>query len=123
MTRQNDNHSPGPGPGRLVPSWRWIASWEIINRCSRLELLPSVHVCHMFFSSYWCRVLAAACDCGIPWTFHLTFWDSAVNFLSKLGVSGVLEDLRIMDLFVWSLNLFKQLEYLFISADNTNKET
>ena len=26
-----------------------------------------------FFSSSWCQGLAAACDCGIPWTFLLTF--------------------------------------------------
>ena len=26
-----------------------------------------------FFSSSWCRGLAAVCDCGIPWTFLLTF--------------------------------------------------
>ena len=25
-----------------------------------------------FFSSFWCRGLAAVCDCGIPWTFLLT---------------------------------------------------
>ena len=27
-----------------------------------------------FFSSSWCRGLAAVCDCGIPWTFLLTFF-------------------------------------------------
>ena len=26
-----------------------------------------------FFSSSWCQGLAAACDCGTPWTFLLTF--------------------------------------------------
>ena len=26
-----------------------------------------------FFSSFWCRGLAAVCDCGTPWTFLLTF--------------------------------------------------
>ena len=26
-----------------------------------------------FFFSSWCRGLAAVCDCGIPWTFLLTF--------------------------------------------------
>ena len=26
-----------------------------------------------FFSSSWYRGLAAVCDCGIPWTFLLTF--------------------------------------------------
>ena len=25
-----------------------------------------------FFSSSWCREMAAVCDCGIPWTFLLT---------------------------------------------------
>ena len=25
-----------------------------------------------FFPSSWCQGLAAACDCGIPWTFLLT---------------------------------------------------
>ena len=25
------------------------------------------------FSSSWCQGLAAACDCGPPWTFILTF--------------------------------------------------
>ena len=27
-----------------------------------------------FFFSYWCRGLAAVCDCGITWIFLLTFW-------------------------------------------------
>ena len=27
-----------------------------------------------FFSSSWCRGLAAVCDCGIPWTFLSTFF-------------------------------------------------
>ena len=26
-----------------------------------------------FFSSFWCRGLAAVCDSGIQWTFLLTF--------------------------------------------------
>ena len=26
-----------------------------------------------FFSSSWCRALAAVCDCGTAWTFLLTF--------------------------------------------------
>ena len=26
-----------------------------------------------FFSSSWCRGLAAVCDCGTPWTFLLTY--------------------------------------------------
>ena len=26
-----------------------------------------------FFSSSWCRGLAAVCDCGIPWIFLLMF--------------------------------------------------
>ena len=25
------------------------------------------------FSSSWCRGVATVCDCGIPWTFVLTF--------------------------------------------------
>ena len=32
-----------------------------------------VSFCH-FFSSSWCRGLAAVCDCGTPWTFLLTFF-------------------------------------------------
>ena len=27
--------------------------------------------CMTFFSSSWCHVLAATCDCGTPWIFHL----------------------------------------------------
>ena len=27
-----------------------------------------------FFSPSWCQRLAAACDCGTPWTFLLTFF-------------------------------------------------
>ena len=27
-----------------------------------------------YFSSSWCRGLAAVCDCGIPWTFLLTIF-------------------------------------------------
>ena len=27
-----------------------------------------------FFSSSWCQGLAVVCDCGIPWTFLLTFF-------------------------------------------------
>ena len=30
-----------------------------------------------FFSSSWCRGLAAVCDCGIPWTFLLIFLKSS----------------------------------------------
>ena len=26
------------------------------------------------FSSFWCRGLAAVCDCGTPWTFLLSFF-------------------------------------------------
>ena len=37
------------------------------------KLNSSNHVCFCpFFSSSWCRGLAAVCDCGIPWTFLLT---------------------------------------------------
>ena len=33
-----------------------------------------VHVSFLsFFSSSWCRGLAAVCDCGTAWTFLLTF--------------------------------------------------
>ena len=32
-----------------------------------------VYLCILFLSSSLCQVLAAACDCGYPWTFHLTF--------------------------------------------------
>ena len=28
-----------------------------------------------FFASSWCRGLAAACDCGTPYSFLLTFFD------------------------------------------------
>ena len=31
-----------------------------------------VNMCH-FFSSYWCRGLAAASACGSSWTFLFTF--------------------------------------------------
>ena len=34
-----------------------------------------------FFSSSWCRGLAAVCDCGIPWTFLLIFF-----ILAKAGI-------------------------------------
>ena len=30
-------------------------------------------VAFFFVSSSWCRVLNAACDCGTPWTFYLSF--------------------------------------------------
>ena len=30
-----------------------------------------------FFSSSWCRGLAAVCDCSIPWTFLLTFLNAS----------------------------------------------
>ena len=32
-----------------------------------------------FFSSSWCRGLAAVCDCGIPWTFLLPFFVNRVQ--------------------------------------------
>ena len=34
-----------------------------------------------YFSSSWCRGLAAVCDCDIPWTFLLTFLDSHIRGL------------------------------------------
>ena len=33
-----------------------------------------VNFCHF---TLWCQGLAAACDCGTPWTFLLTFKDNA----------------------------------------------
>ena len=41
-------------------------------------LLVHLFVLHVYvfvlFSSSWCRGLAAVCDCGIFWTFLLTFF-------------------------------------------------
>ena len=37
-----------------------------------------------FFSSSWCRGLAAVCDCGISWTFLLTFYSNPWLFPSTL---------------------------------------
>ena len=56
-----------------------------------------------FFSSSWCRGLAAVCDCGIPWTFLLTFLVPSVtklinnmlhndDFMSFLGLIMCLYD-------------------------------
>ena len=48
-------------------------------------------MCLSFFSSTWCRGLAAVCDCGIPWTFLL-------NLLSELKTdkdAGGLYDLHL----------------------------
>ena len=46
----------------------------------RTGLFVSVHLCvnlacvtSVFSSSSFCSGLAADCDCGTPWTFHLTF--------------------------------------------------
>ena len=39
------------------------------------------------FSSSWCLVRAAACDCGTPWTSSLTFFVSVWN--SLMGVSSL----------------------------------
>ena len=38
----------------------------------------------VLFSSSWCRVLTAACDCGAPWTFHLIFLCRLVSFVFML---------------------------------------
>ena len=37
--------------------------------------LSCMHLLFVFFSSSWCRGLAADCDCDCctPWTFHLNF--------------------------------------------------
>ena len=50
-----------------------------------------------FFSSSWCQGLTAACDCGTPWTFQLTFshflkdaTDSAF-FVGSTCVENVIE--------------------------------
>ena len=32
-----------------------------------------------FFPSSWCRVLAAVCDCGTPWTFLLNFYQAKIG--------------------------------------------
>ena len=48
----------------------------------RADLCASVHVlfilnalvCLSFVSSSWCKGLAAACDCGTPWTFPIFFF-------------------------------------------------
>ena len=45
-----------------------------------------------FLSSSWCRVLAAVCDCGTPWTFLLTFFNSS-TFLLQFG--GKIKTYRI----------------------------
>ena len=39
-------------------------------------------------SSSWCLDRAAACNCGTPWTFLITFFlDLELNFIGKLLVS------------------------------------
>ena len=43
----------------------------------RVSFLPCSHPLGQFlsfFSSFWCQSLAAACDCGTPCTFLLTFF-------------------------------------------------
>ena len=48
-------------------------------------LLVHLFVCFVlvsflsFFSSSWCRGLAAVCDCGTPWTFLLTFFRNTIH--------------------------------------------
>ena len=37
-----------------------------------------INLCH-FFSSSWCRGLAAASACGFSWTFLLTFLNSEMR--------------------------------------------
>ena len=42
-----------------------------------------VYFAHINFSifslaSSWCRGLAAACDCGFPWTFLLIFFNKLI---------------------------------------------
>ena len=42
-----------------------------------------------FFSSSWCQGLAAACDCGNPWTFLLNFLEfgiMAYSIITRLCV-------------------------------------
>ena len=49
-----------------------------------------VNLCH-FFSSSWCRALAAASACGSSWTFLFTFLDTSKNLFStkrKILITG-----------------------------------
>ena len=46
-------------------------NWSVCFSCICMFVLHALHC--VFFSSTWCRGLAAACDCDTPWTFHLTF--------------------------------------------------
>ena len=43
--------------------------WSVCFSCICLFVLLL-----SFFSSSWCRGLAAVCDCGTPWTFLLTLF-------------------------------------------------
>ena len=36
-----------------------------------MEERAGVYASRAFVSFYWCHGLAAAFDCGTPWTFHL----------------------------------------------------
>ena len=46
-------------------------SWTVCFSCISLFVLYVLIL--SFFSSSWCRGLAAVCDCGTPWSFLLTF--------------------------------------------------
>ena len=46
-----------------------------------------VYIFLSFFSSSWCRELAAVCDCGIPWTFLLTFLQVFILFSNYMRPS------------------------------------
>ena len=42
-----------------------------------------INLCHCFFSSSWCRGLAAASVCGSSWTFLFTF----IHILCKINLA------------------------------------
>ena len=65
-------------------------------------------LCH-FFSSSWCRGLAAASDCDSSWTFLFTFFQPYISFIVNYKIRNAIEFSYSDDIFFFFFFFFFHL--------------
>ena len=66
-------------------------------------LVHMFFTCYFFFSSSWCRGLAAVCDCGTPWTFLLSL---LVSWQGMIRLPEVSDEMELFVHFLYCQNMY-----------------
>ena len=70
-----------------------------------------------FFSSSWCRELAAVCGCGTPWTFLLTFSSNGTKWKRKQITTCIINVTKMKK---QGNHLFRQLKTWYLALNVAN---